>query len=372
MISEKQNKKRIFGLDVVRALAISLVVFSHLYYLIDSQDAFLISISGLAGYLGVEIFFVLSGFLIGNILLKQFLNDDFSFSNIVIFLKRRWFRTLPNYFLVLGIVFCIAYAYEIEPQWNSLWRYVFFLQNFDHYSITVFTESWSLSVEEWTYLLIPIVLWLVTKIQGNKKVIFLTTILGLIVLFHGLRFWHFYGNPITDMNVWNTALKSTVIYRIDSILYGFLVAWCYRFLKEQLEKLRVYFIIIAVHLIFFQYVVMNVLGFDLINTPLYYQVFYFTFSSITIALGLPFFVFWKNSKGIIAQATVFLSDISYSVYLLHYSVVSFVFKSYLLNRNTPLSSIFVISIYLFIIVLLSFVMRRFYEKPILQYRDRKY
>lgn len=372
MISEKQNKNRIFGLDVVRALAISLVVFSHLYYLIDSQDAFLISISGLAGYLGVEIFFVLSGFLIGTMLLKQFLNDDFSFSNIVIFLKRRWFRTLPNYFLVLSIVLCIAYFYEIDLQWNSLWRYLFFLQNFESYSITIFVESWSLSVEEWTYVLVPIVLWWVTKIKGNKKMIFLVTVLGLIAIFHGLRFWHFYTESITDMNVWNAALKSTVIYRIDSILYGFLVAWFYRFFTEKLEKFRVYFFIIAVHLVFFQYVVMNVLGFDLINTPLYYQVFYFTFSSITIALGLPLFVFWKSGKGIIAQATVFLSNISYSVYLLHYSVISYVFKSYLLNRNTPLSSIFVISIYLFIIVLLSFVMRRFYEKPILQYRDRKY
>ena len=49
MSLEKHNNQRIFGLDVVRALAILLVLFSHIYYLIDSSNPLLISVSGLFG-----------------------------------------------------------------------------------------------------------------------------------------------------------------------------------------------------------------------------------------------------------------------------------------------------------------------------------
>ena len=53
--------------------------------------------------IGVEIFFVISGFLIGKIIYRIIQKDDFSFNDVREFWKRRWFRTLPNYYLVLLI-----------------------------------------------------------------------------------------------------------------------------------------------------------------------------------------------------------------------------------------------------------------------------
>ncbi len=373
MDSEKQMKQRIFGLDVVRALAISLVIFSHLYYLIDNHNVVLISLSGLAGYLGVEIFFVLSGFLIGTILLKQFLKPDFSISDILIFLKRRWYRTLPNYYLILGIVLLIATFSDFDLQWNTIWRYFFFLQNFEQYSITIFVESWSLSVEEWTYLLVPIVLFSVALlVKKKRKALFITTVLLLIMLFHVLRYIHFLHYKITDLNIWGTALKSVVIYRIDAILYGFIIAWLNYFYGEKLKQLRVYFLIVAVHLLFFQYIVMNVLGYDLIKTPLYYQVFYFSFTSATIAMLLPFFVFWQEGKGFIARGTTFISKISYSIYLLHYSIVSYFLKDLFTHLAYEIPSFLKIIVYLLSTLLLSYVLYRFYEKPMMELRNDKY
>lgn len=369
---EKQVKQRIFGLDVVRALAIALVVFSHLYYLTDNQSSLLLSLSGLAGYLGVEIFFVLSGFLIGTILLKQFLKDQFSIRDVLYFLKRRWYRTLPNYYLVLGIVLLIAFFSGFQLSWK-VWRYFFFLQNFEQYSITIFVESWSLSVEEWTYFLVPVMLFFVAfLVKSTKKILFITTVFVLIVLFHFFRYIHFLNDKTTDLNVWGTAIKSVVIYRVDAILYGFVVAWVNYFYTKKLKRLRVYFLIVALHLLFFQYVVMNVLGFNLIKTPLYYQVFYFSLTSITIAMLLPFFVFWEKEEGFIARGTTFVSKISYSIYLLHYSVVLYLLKDLFMQLTYEIPSVLKIIVYLFSTLLLSYFLYRFYEKPMMDLRNDKY
>ncbi|MCO6174047.1 acyltransferase [Flavobacterium sp. NRK F10] len=369
---EKQVKQRIFGLDVVRALAIALVVFSHLYYLTDNQSSLLLSLSGLAGYLGVEIFFVLSGFLIGTILLKQFLKDQFSIRDVLYFLKRRWYRTLPNYYLVLGIVLLIAFFSGFQLSWK-VWRYFFFLQNFEQYSITIFVESWSLSVEEWTYFLVPVMLFFVAfLVKSTKKVLFITTVFVFIVLFHFFRYIHFLNDKTTDLNVWGTAIKSVVIYRVDAILYGFVVAWVNYFYTKKLKRLRVYFLIVALHLLFFQYVVMNVLGFNLIKTPLYYQVFYFSLTSITIAMLLPFFVFWEKEEGFIARGTTFVSKISYSIYLLHYSVVLYLLKDLFMQLTYEIPSVLKIIVYLFSTLLLSYFLYRFYEKPMMDLRNDKY
>ena len=184
---EKQNKTRIFGLDIIRSVAILMVVFSHLYYLIDSKNALFISISGLLGFFGVELFFVLSGFLIGTILLKQFLDNSFTIKEVIHFLKRRWFRTLPNYYLILFINLFIAF--QLGYLTNDAWKYFLFLQNFSQYSITFFTESWSLSIEEWAYILAPIFLLFVWKLHfKNKKVSFIVSVLILILIFHLIRY----------------------------------------------------------------------------------------------------------------------------------------------------------------------------------------
>jgi peptidoglycan/LPS O-acetylase OafA/YrhL len=100
------------------------------------------------GTLGVEIFFVLSGFLIGQILLRDF-EQGVNFKKLLHFWKRRWIRTIPVYYLVLFLKFVLAPAIGI----NIIW-YFLFLQN-NIYGIDFFGVSWSLVIEEWFYLLIP-------------------------------------------------------------------------------------------------------------------------------------------------------------------------------------------------------------------------
>lgn len=369
MNTDIQNNQRIFGLDVVRASAILMVVFSHVYYLIDSSNSLLISVSGLFGFFGVELFFVLSGFLIGTILLKKYISESFSYKEIFVFLKRRWFRTLPTYYLVLilNIIVALVFGYSIDG-WAS---YFVFFQNFTDYKINFFTESWSLSVEEWTYLLIPFVLIFTWKIfKNNKKISFITTVLLLILFFHILRYFVYLENTFSDMTTWNSNLKSLTIYRIDSILFGFVTAWLHMFYKEFMHKYKGYMFIISLHLFLFQFVIMNVLGFDIVATPLYYKVFYFTLTSFTIFLALPLFVYWNTSKSIFRRPIQLLSKVSYSMYLLHYSIITVLLKYVISNIDFQFPNIFIITFYIFITILSSFFLYRLYEKPMMDLRDK--
>jgi peptidoglycan/LPS O-acetylase OafA/YrhL len=367
---EKQNDKRIFGLDVIRALAILLVLFSHIYYLVGSSNPLVISLSGLAGFAGVELFFVLSGYLIGSILLKQYVSDGFSLKYVFVFLKRRWFRTLPNYYLILlinlVIVFYLGYPSEY---W---YQYFLFFQNFDKYSISFFTESWSLSVEEWTYVLLPFSLFAFLKlISGfSKKWTFLFTILLLIVLAHVFRYFHLMNHPIKTMELWNTDLKSIVIYRFDTILYGVLLAWLHHFYSKFLHSYRVYFLILAAHLFLLQFVILNVLGVEIVTCPLYFNIFYFTLSSTIFFLTIPYFIFWKTSKSFVSSGIYFISQTSYAAYLIHYSIVSVVLKNLLFETPYQFPTGLILMLYFGITFLLSYVLFRFYEKPIMNLRDK--
>lgn len=128
-------KHRIFGLDVMRAMAIVMVVVAHAVFVFKGYSNSFFDILHIFGFLGVEIFFVLSGFLIGGILFKLFRTKDVSFMDLKHFWIRRWFRTLPLYFLFLIINILIALLTGFELP-NSLWKYLFFLQNFSDTHIT--------------------------------------------------------------------------------------------------------------------------------------------------------------------------------------------------------------------------------------------
>src|SRR5688500_5172014 len=123
---------RVYGLDVFRAVAILFVVTGHGGFIIDKA---------LPGFPyirlidGVELFFVLSGFLIGSILINMYeTHEKLSFPLIRTFWKRRWLRTLPNYYLVLflNVIFVYMGLTLGDPE-KFNWKFLFFVQNFNTY-----------------------------------------------------------------------------------------------------------------------------------------------------------------------------------------------------------------------------------------------
>nr|GFD13805.1 acyltransferase, putative [Tanacetum cinerariifolium] len=141
------SHSRIFGLDLLRAGAILTVMLSHTSGYLPAAWA--------PAYLtlqwdGVGNFFVLSGFLIGGILLKTLEKQPASRAVLLDFWNRRWLRTLPPYLLVLFISFAIAIArHEKEATWYNFFKYAVFSQNLRKPHPAPFGEAWSLSIEEW-------------------------------------------------------------------------------------------------------------------------------------------------------------------------------------------------------------------------------
>lgn len=120
---------RIYGLDVFRTIAILLVVYVH--GKLVAKDLFA-GLPSLPIMDGVELFFVLSGFLIGGILIKTIERENgMDLPALGHFWKRRWFRTLPNYYLILMVNYLLVrYDFIGGNIENFSFKFLFFLQNF--------------------------------------------------------------------------------------------------------------------------------------------------------------------------------------------------------------------------------------------------
>jgi peptidoglycan/LPS O-acetylase OafA/YrhL len=210
---------RIFGLDLLRAAAVLSVTFAHFFAVLYPHVSWL-GLLGHGGFFGVELFFVLSGFLIGQILIRGGANLSQGFG-LPEFYLRRWFRTLPLFWLlVVGNVLLDRWQQGARMPLPDLLGHAFFLRNFASLRLLFLPESWSLAVEEWFYLLFPAALWLGLRFTRRFDAVFLTTA-GLFYLFStGARLL---AAPQPAMT-WEW-LRVVVIYRFDAIMIGILAAW---------------------------------------------------------------------------------------------------------------------------------------------------
>lgn len=171
---------RIHGLDTLRALAVTLVVLHH--YVLFVSDAPTFGWVGEVGWVGVDLFFALSGYLIGNQIFAA-LRSPGGFS-LRHFYARRLLRTLPNYWVVLALYFLWP-AFRGDAPLLPLWEYATFIQNFALEPGSAFSHSWSLAIEEQFYLLLPAVALLGVLFGGSLRLawvaIALVFVAGMLV-----------------------------------------------------------------------------------------------------------------------------------------------------------------------------------------------
>jgi peptidoglycan/LPS O-acetylase OafA/YrhL len=155
---------RIHGLDTLRALAVTLVVLHHYVLFVSREPTF--GWVGDIGWVGVDLFFALSGYLIGNQIFAA-LKSPAGFS-LRHFYARRLLRTLPNYWVVLALYFLWP-AFRGDAPLLPLWEYASFIQNFALEPGSAFSHSWSLAIEEQFYLLLPAVALLGALLGGSLR-----------------------------------------------------------------------------------------------------------------------------------------------------------------------------------------------------------
>lgn len=152
------NQARFGSLDGLRAIAIAAVLWHHW----PGREALIGAKLAEYGFLGVDLFFVISGYLITTLLMREETRDGaFSLSA---FYWRRVLRILPVYYLVITAVGVYYIVGRGEALYLELWPYYYlFLSNFLTEHIPMLDPTWSLSVEEQFYLIWPVLLMLVPR-----------------------------------------------------------------------------------------------------------------------------------------------------------------------------------------------------------------
>lgn len=366
---------RNFGLDIVRAIAILVVVEQHGRSIIGPVFP---AINRLGATDGVDIFFVLSGFLIGGILLRSFYEDSvFDVRKYVNFLTRRWLRTLPNYYLALLVNLTVAFVSTNLGGFTP--AYFCFLQNFippfaDH---RFFSESWSLSIEEWFYLVFPTALlfFVLLRRKASKDLFVLCHITLFIAALTAMRYAsyvHFtHHGGIIDNTTWNTHFRCVVLMRLDSIAVGVLGAFIAQRFSLLWRNQSFRSVTFAAGLVAVIALDRTAILSGRLRDPFFNCVLYFPLYSMGVLFLFPMLSSLQKRPDNLAGSWIeTISKISYSMYLCHNSLIVQPLAQFISGK--PLLAVVAAYFgYWAAVLLVSYTAYKCYEKPILLWRDRK-
>ncbi len=315
-INSISKNGRLYGLDHLRAIAIILVLIFHYKYFFDEPIWWPSFVK--FGWTGVDLFFVLSGFLITSQLFSQ-IKQGQKISYKRFFIKR-FFRIVPVYLAVIAIyyVFPIVRERDTLPQ---LWRYLTFTHNFglDTAVTNAFSHAWSLSIEEHFYILLPLLLIFLQRKKLLKNAFYIIIILFIFGFI--LRNYLWYNQYLPNLGTeniiptWTKYIYFPTYNRLDGLLVGVSVAAIYQFLPIFWNKISKYgnlLIILGIGILTFTYFFCS----DLVT----YNTSVFGFPLIAIGYGFLVlgaispnsFLFKWNSK-----ISTFIAALSYGIYLIH-------------------------------------------------------
>lgn len=348
-------------LDGVRALAIFLVLLWHYFTCQIKENLFF----GSAVYLksatfwtwsGVDLFFVLSGFLIGRILIHHKASKNY----FKTFYFRRIFRIFPPYYFIL-LIFLIILLSGLSGKipWltnnpHPFYSYLFYLQNFwmavSGYGPHWLAVTWSLAIEEQFYLILPLIIYVV-----NLKSLSKFLILGIVLA------------PVFRAFIPGIAAYVLLPARMDSLLLGVLIAYYHlngdlvKTFKEK-QKTLLFFLIILFILIFICRITGKAgIGGIFIHSIL--ALFYGTLIVLTLVMN-------NNSLFKVILSNTFMSffaKISYMIYLTH-QIFSGLFHQLILNQAPQINNykdIMVTLSALSATILFSSISYYYFEKPII-------
>ena len=354
------NRERQPGLDLLRALAIIVVVIYHT------------GIFGFAppyrlhrfGWIGVDLFFVLSGYLIGGQLLAPL--ERGQSINLGRFFARRALRILPAYFAVLAIYFSLPSLREF-PEISPLWKFLISVQNIGLRGGTAFSHAWSLAIEDQFYLVLPLLLLLVSRWKRAGFIVPCVVVLGGIAL-RAFLAWRNPGDGGVSFRGFQLWIYYPTWTRLDPLVFGVVLAAIEKFRSnwwhQLMDTARWLWLPGLAAIVYGLYlgereiltVAASVWQFPLIA---------FGMAALLVCAISPRLPF----RRIEVPGAAFFASIAYSVYLSHKLVIHFVIQ-FCSNHNIALTSVPALLLVEVCIYAAGTILFLAVERPFLQLRHR--
>ncbi|MDR6552193.1 acyltransferase [Paenibacillus qinlingensis] len=348
------------GVDLLRALAVIMVILYHFglynitYYLQK------------IGWVGVDLFFVLSGFLIGGLLINEY--EKNTRINFVEFYKRRLFRIYPVYMFatiasIIGHLFIVkSTKFNFVTFINQLFVDAFFLQSYIRYDNSLIGEgTWSLVIEEFFYLFAPLfiilVMWLSKK---NLKVL----LISLSLVFASGIFSRLFLNrnvAPTDDN-WHFAHSILPQARYDELAMGIIIAVIVKLgiLQKFWSKLYIIGGILLVML--YAYLYKHPVIFD--KPFMMTHQTYYIYTILSFSFGCILLSVFRLKVG--SKLVNLIAKISYCAYLVQFLPGLFIPKTFF-NLDQGLRFLFILFLAYLVSLLIEYPFLRLYKsKPIIK------
>lgn len=359
-------KHSLHGLNHLRAFAILLVFFYH-YRMFDHPDW--VDEYAAFGWTGVDLFFILSGFLISSQLFEQLkINNKI---NINEFFVKRFFRIIPPYLAITLLYFLFPLFREREAL-PPIWKFLTFTQNFnlDVINSGTFSHAWSLCIEEQFYLTFPFLLLFIYKrkqIWDSKLTI--PTLLVLVIILRLFSWYGFIAPNLESDNFWLQWYK-WIYYptytRLDGLFIGVGLAAIFHY-NEKAKKI--------IHQngnkLFLLGLVLLIIAYFICKNQYSFTASIFGFTLVSVAYGSIVASAISNTSTLFkfkSYLTSQIASMSYSIYLSHKGVIH-ITQKILQNSglDTHSNSVLIICIVVCIIIALFF--RYIIENPALRIRN---
>lgn len=362
---------RLPGLDLLRAAAIVSVLCTHAW--IAGGMGYGFGWIEEYGWMGVDLFFVLSGYLIGRqVLVRYKLGGGV---DLKAFYRQRAYRILPAYLAVVALYFALPDLREQEKI-QPLWQFLTFTMNLfvDQRSLHAFSSAWSLCVEEHFYLIFPLaVLFIAPRFNAKGVTAFLLGLVMTGLVWRGFAWWQFAAPSTSGGTPWEMdgqRYMELVYYptyaRLDGLLCGIGLSILSVYRPSQWERLQRHANAVAL------------LGIATILFAAWLFRDIYTFSACVLgfpvlSFGLALLVASAASPASLlarvpAPGTAWIAATSYSIYLSHKAMLKLAADH--LPEQLRHHGIFSFLCCLFVALLAAALLHYLIERPFLLLRDR--